>query len=65
MRLDTLTNSNMQNSMVMLVRLVLEEKKLFWANLAQKIKRSVSCESWQLDWFEYAELDGNIQLFCV
>ena len=34
----TYSNSNMQNSMVMFIYFVFDDKYLFWANLAQKVK---------------------------
>ena len=38
MKFDTQTNSNMQNSMVMLIFFVFDLKYPFWTNLVQKIK---------------------------
>ena len=40
LRLGTKTNSNMQNSLVVLTLSVLEYKRFFWANVVQNIESS-------------------------
>ena len=46
MKFGTLTNSNMQNSMVVFTFSVLDQKHTFWVNLFQKIK--IVSLSWNL-----------------
>ena len=51
----TKINSDIENSMVVFTFSSLYQKYLFWANLVLKI--------WYLDYFEYAELNEDVQFF--
>ena len=51
----------MQNSVVMFT---FSDFDPFWVNFVQKSKLSVYFEIWYLNYFEYAEFNGIVHLFC-
>ena len=42
---------------------VFDQKSPFWTNLVKNLKFSVLGETWYLDEFEYAELNGDVHFF--
>ena len=54
----------MQNSMMLFIFfLFLTGNTLFGQIWSKKLKLSSYGKTWYLDWFEYAELNGDVHLF--
>ena len=56
----SVTQINIENSMVMFVFLFLNRSILFVPDLFQKIKIVLEAEMWIVDYFEHVEFDSNL-----
>ena len=53
----------MDNSMILFIFFLYDQKYTFWEKLVQKSKLSVEGETWYLYFVEYAEFIGDVHIF--